>query len=45
MAAEHKRKLEAKKAAFEKLFKNVWTTGTTGTSRIVMSTDNFEQAD
>lgn len=45
MAAEHKKKLEAKKAAFEKLFKNVWTTGTTGTSRIVMSADTFEQAD
>jgi len=45
MAAEHKRKLEKKKAEFEKLFKNVWTTGTTGTSRIIMSTDDFDQAD
>jgi hypothetical protein len=45
MAAEHKKKLEAKKAEFEKLFKNVWTTGTTGTSRLIMSADNFEMAD
>jgi len=42
MAAEHKAKLEAKKAAFEKLFKNVWTTGTTGTSKITVSVPRFE---
>lgn len=45
MAAEHKKKLEAKKAAFEKLFKNVWTTGTTGTSRVQVSSPTFPQTD
>ena len=45
MAAEHKKKLEAKKAAFEKLFKNVWVTGTTGTSKISVSVGTFEQAE
>lgn len=45
MAAEHKKKLEAKKAAFEKLFKNVWATGTTGTSRVTVSAGTYEQAD
>jgi hypothetical protein len=45
MAAEHKAKLEARKAEFEKLFKNVWTTGTTGTSRIILSTDEFGASD
>lgn len=44
MAAEHKKKMEAKKAAFEKLFKNVWTTGTTGTSRVLVSAPTFGQS-
>lgn len=45
MAAEHKKKMEAKKAAFEKLFKNVWVTGTTGTSKVSVSAPTFGQAE
>lgn len=38
--AEHKRRMAARRSAFEKAFRNVWATGSTGVSMIHMTVPN-----
>lgn len=45
MAEEHKEKMLAKKAAFEKMFKHVWGTSSTGTSRVQISAKGVDESD